>query len=97
VRQQVTVQKQQISGTITLDDDLTIPLNTISIYASPISEVKKADRSRLQLLGKADAQGRFHVIMPQDMHYIITSAEMTKKADAHYVAPGQTSITIHIK
>ncbi len=97
VAQQVTVQKQQVSGTITLDDDLTIPLQTISIYASPVSEVKRDDRSRLQLLGRADAQGRFHVIMPPNMHYIITSAEMTKTADAHYVAPDQTSISIHIK
>ncbi len=89
-------QRQQVNGKVVIENPyLNIPLNTISIFASPYRTVKKEDRRYLQLLGKADANGYFHVVMPEEMHYIITSAEITRKAEAHYLG-NNTSITITI-
>lgn len=97
VKQEVTMHRQRITGTITLSGNYTMPLNSISIYASPYATVKKDSRASLKLLGKANAKGEFNVIMPTGMNFIITSAEMTHKADAHYVSPNDTKIDIYVK
>lgn len=97
VKQTQTVAAQRIKGVIVLPDNFTMPMSSISIYASPLSTVKKKDRGSLHLLGHPDAQGRFEVTMPQRMRYLITSAEMTRTADAHYVNPDESFIRIEIE
>ncbi len=96
VIEKVTKQRQRVKGRIILDNEyLTTKLNTISIYASPYHTIKKDERARLKLLGKADTEGNFNVVMPEDMDYIITSAEMQRKTEAHLVTTD--FIEIHIK
>lgn len=96
VTEQVVKQRQHVKGRVIIDNQyLTIRLNSISIYAAPYSTIKKDDRSRLKLLGRADAEGNFDVIMPEDMDYIITSAELQRKSEAHLVTG--TTMDIHIK
>ena len=96
VTEEVVKQRQRVKGRVIIDNQyLTIKLNTISIYASPYYIIKKDDRARLKLLGKADAEGNFNVVMPEDMDYIITSAELQRKSEAHRVTGDY--IDIHIK
>lgn len=98
VQEIVTLQAQRIKGTVRIDNKyLDIPLNSISVYASPYSTIKKDDRKQLRLIGQVDANGQFNVIIPHGMHYIILDQEMKKTSEAHYISDKDTEIEIVIK
>lgn len=98
VQETVVKQAQRIKGKVTIGSEyLSIPLNTISVYAAPYRVIKKNDRDNLRLIGRVDANGEFNVIMPQGMHYIILDQEMERKSEAHYVSENDNQIEITIK
>lgn len=91
VKQEVTVQRQQITGRVSYENEYEAqPFNTLNVYASPTSKI---DRKRSRLIGKVRADGTFTIVVPDDMKYIFVDGE---KKGAHYVSPTETSIYILI-
>lgn len=92
LREEVTVQRQQITGIVSIENDhFPIPLSSLNVYASP---TEKIDRKNCRLIGRVKADGTFTIVVPDDMKYIFVDGE---KKNAHHIYPNDTKVYISIR
>lgn len=87
-----TQQRQIVSGKVTRSTASSIPLSSLSIYATNDAKVSSKDaRKESTMIGRVRSDGTYSVVIPDGYQYIFVDGEKT----SHRVLPETTTLDIN--